>query len=455
MGFNLLDEPWIPVLYRNGNWTRVGVVAALADAAEIREIAASNPMDRVAILRFLLGLVYWCKGNPRPENGSDSFDLSSSEMLSRYREQFNIFSSSNRVFQVQTAKRPRPASDLLQELPTGNNFWHFRHSLDDKDGLCAACCALGLLRLPLFSVSGLPDLKAGINGTPPVYAIPYGLTLEQTLKLNWLPRQAIGEPSWVNPELPTSGEIPLLPGLTSLSRRVWLHSPILKGETCVNCGVPGPLVYKCEFQSAGSLKSDDWCDPHVVYQMSSKRKAMVAPDLTASGRFRLDKPWAELLSQLVEQNMVPESSGSVWLQIVGFATDKAKNIDVWERTFQFGEGEALPSPDRVRAWDKDGRQLEKRLCRSQGLGRAVTAACRPHVESVVSNSGSDYLLTDDMPQCDASSRYNFLLAASAHSLTPGVSAEAVQERRRVKSLMSKQGEQISSKSSARRKEKVP
>ena len=37
--------------------------------ARIRQIAASNPMDRMAILRFLLALLYWCKGNPPGRQG--------------------------------------------------------------------------------------------------------------------------------------------------------------------------------------------------------------------------------------------------------------------------------------------------------------------------------------------------------------------------------------------------
>jgi CRISPR system Cascade subunit CasA len=64
MNFNLLDEDWIPVLYRDGRWERIGIRKALKDAARIRQLAASNPMDRVAILRFLLALLYWCNGNP-------------------------------------------------------------------------------------------------------------------------------------------------------------------------------------------------------------------------------------------------------------------------------------------------------------------------------------------------------------------------------------------------------
>ena len=69
MCYNLLEEEWIPVLYRNGTFCRRGIRRALEDAGCIRQIAASNPMDRVAVLRFLLALLYWCKGNAADGRG--------------------------------------------------------------------------------------------------------------------------------------------------------------------------------------------------------------------------------------------------------------------------------------------------------------------------------------------------------------------------------------------------
>jgi hypothetical protein len=56
MNYNLLDEKWIPVLYRDGRWDRVGIRKALEDAGKIRQVAASNPMDSVALLATANGL---------------------------------------------------------------------------------------------------------------------------------------------------------------------------------------------------------------------------------------------------------------------------------------------------------------------------------------------------------------------------------------------------------------
>ena len=63
MTFNLLEETWIPVLYRDGSWQRVGIREALAEGGGIWQIAASNPMDNVALLRLLLAVLRWCKAS--------------------------------------------------------------------------------------------------------------------------------------------------------------------------------------------------------------------------------------------------------------------------------------------------------------------------------------------------------------------------------------------------------
>ncbi|MFH1069494.1 MAG: type I-E CRISPR-associated protein Cse1/CasA [Candidatus Glassbacteria bacterium] len=63
MSYNLLDEQWIPVLWADGKNSRVGIMEALTQAGRIRQVAASNPMDRFAVIRFLLALLYWCKDN--------------------------------------------------------------------------------------------------------------------------------------------------------------------------------------------------------------------------------------------------------------------------------------------------------------------------------------------------------------------------------------------------------
>ena len=83
MQFNLLEEQWIPALRHNGDVQRVGVRTALTEAASIRQLAASNPMDNVAILRFLLAVLYWCRGSPRDHDNDRKSDLLPAEWLAK------------------------------------------------------------------------------------------------------------------------------------------------------------------------------------------------------------------------------------------------------------------------------------------------------------------------------------------------------------------------------------
>jgi hypothetical protein len=80
MPFNLLTEAWIPVLWIDGQPGRVGIRDALTRAGMIRQIAASNPMDNVALPPLFAGRAYvvqggrevswrrWTTGAPQPEN---------------------------------------------------------------------------------------------------------------------------------------------------------------------------------------------------------------------------------------------------------------------------------------------------------------------------------------------------------------------------------------------------
>jgi CRISPR type I-E-associated protein CasA/Cse1 len=434
VNYNLLDEKWIPVLYSSGKFDHVGIKEALAQANKIRCIAASNPMDRVAIIRFLLAILYWCKGNP-PEGNSmrpvDSLPADWFSKLEKNRNCFNLLGETARFYQDPNAKRSRTITDLLQEIPTGNNFWHFRHSTDEKDGLCLSCCVLGLLRLPLFSVSGLPDLKSGINGVPPIYVVPVGLTLTETLAANWIRVASVGVPSWTQPTLRPSedSDVPLLTGLTVLSRRVWLHEIDGPIDTCIGCGLKTQLVRTCEFQTAGRLENARWNDPHVLYFSTPTRKSYKAADLTEAGKFRMDRPWPDLLARIAKQNGKKIAS----FLIVGFATDNAKNVDVWERVVTMPLGE-----DRtpfVEQWRKENKRLESRVSRSKSLSTAMIVSVRPHVEYAVSTRAAELFTADDAAWQKVAKEYNPMMTVIAKSLSPGFMTDAVQRRRHIASLI--------------------
>jgi CRISPR type I-E-associated protein CasA/Cse1 len=437
--YNLLDEEWIPVLYRDGKFERVGILKAFKDAESIRQIAASNPMDRVAIIRFLLALLYWCKGNPPEDLGGVSGGAFPGEWFQKLednRDCFNLLGDGKRFYQDRTAQRPQAVTQLIQEIPAGNNFWHFRHSIDKRNGICLACCAMGLLRLPLFSVSGLSgpgelNLMAGINGVPPVYVVPWGKSLFSTLLACWATCTNIGETSWDHSSQSPDNDVLLLTGLTLLSRRVFLHDPVNKSVACIRCGEKTTAILTCKFQTAGKQENDKWNDPHVVYTKETKRKALRAEDLTRAGKFRMDRPWPSLLARLAR---MVETDRPVSLLIVGFATNKAKNVDVWERIITVPQGLSIHdmSASLLEQWGDKGKQLEKDrwIGRSKVERSAAIAAIRPHVEGIVSAKVGK-LLAGDYTWKQAADEYRPMMAMIAQSLSPGFTTAAVKRRKQI------------------------
>ena len=462
--FNLVDEPWIPVIYNDGRCQKVGIQTALSDAGSIRQVAATNPMDRVAVLRFLLAVLYWCQGNPPQQQGKDQI-LSAGRFpgdwfgkLKTHRGCFNLSGAGKRFYQHQEQgpgkRRMRPTTDLLQEIPTDNNFWHFRHSTDSMNGLCFPCCAMGLLRLPLFSVSSLsgpnwPRLKAGINGKPPIYVIPVAKSLISTLLLNWTAREQLGTPTWddADPVPEAGGQVPILEGMTLLSRHVRLSDPETCGGACIACGdIPGSLVKTCCYQSAGERQNDRWTDPHVIYRTEQgepeTRIPMRAPDMTKSSS-KFGKPWTDLLEKLLLVH-----PGPISLFVVGFATDKAKNIDVREFIWDLPcarREQGSSADESVKQWRNRCENLPLMIAERLGVkeprrcsqSAAAAYAVQPHIEARLFRRVADLAAGGDAVWQAAAKEYQTLLAAVAASLAPGFTTQALRRREEICEIMPK------------------
>ncbi|MCR4415870.1 MAG: type I-E CRISPR-associated protein Cse1/CasA [Thermoguttaceae bacterium] len=453
--FNLIDEPWIPVLWRDGRTDRVGIRATLTQAGRIRQIAASNPMDNVAVLRFLLALLYWCKGNPpnaAPAQGS-SFPPDWFKKLDEHREYFNLLGGGKRFYQClpPTRRDSLSANYLVQEIPTGTNAWHFRHSTDGAEGLCPACCAMGLLRLPLFATSGGRGKPPGINAKPPLYVIPVGQSLAATLRLSWRPAPHLGTPAWQQPDVapPSRGEVPLLTGLTWLPRRVWLDDPDGPEAHCIACATKTRLIHRCVFAGSGSTRAAKdaagwkWQDPHVLYQQSGKG---LSGPLHASDALKnpdaASRQWAEILAEILRDKRFPEEAVA-W--VVGFAT--VQNDKYLEATEWYFPGPASSRPeslvDDLRGWRKQelGRrcfprqQKEKPSSTRHVEMKAAFAAIRPHVESAVCARAADLLVGGTEAWEDAAQKYAPMMEALALSLAPGFTTAALKRRRGVERVM--------------------
>lgn len=460
MDYNLLDEDWIPVLYRNGDWRRVGIRKALEDAHRIRQIAASNPMDRVAILRFLLALLYWCRGNP-PEDGSgapsEGFPSEWFSKLDENRECFNLLGDGKRFYQDRSCRNIEPEHTthyLLHEIPSGTNVWHFRHAIDGVDGLCPACCAAGLVRLPAFTTGGGKGMSPesgkspGVNQKPPLYVMPVGDSLGETLRLSWYSRDNLGTPEWDTPgaKLPTLGEVSLLTGLTWLPRRIWLGGEEESEEGCVSCGRKTRLIRKCVFDGKGSQKAEGriWRDPHVIYGVNRDGgiASLAAEDALGSNDAAAGQ-WVRTLSGVLSKADVVKSSPA-W--IVGFASIKNdKYLEAWECVLPKPAVWSARTVALLEQWRSEGRwkkpteglalklkpKNEKNPRRDHSEIPAALAAIRPHVEGEVSRRIECLTEGNEDAWERAAGRYRPMMVPLGKSLSPGFTTAAVARRRKI------------------------
>lgn len=462
--FNLLIEPWIPILRADGKPGRVGIMEVLAQAGRIREIAASNPMDRLAVVRLLLALLYWCKGNPPSDEASASCGALPEEGFSkllRAQEHFDLLGERERFYQYRAgagSDQTLSANYLIQEVPTGRNMWHFRHSTDNAAGLCRACCAMGLLRLPLFATSAGRGKPPGINSKPPLYVIPVGRSLADTLWLSFVHvPEGVGEPAWEHPAQIPTGIVPVLTGLTWLPRRVWLDDPGEQGA-CISCGAREPLIRRTVFAPIGSARSERvWRDPHVLYGPDENTDALHAGnalDAADAAAWQWAQIVAEILRQRAAANLLGrafrvcaggESQVHAW--VVGFSTvHNDKYLEAVESLVplpsSLGNEQSAQRSGEFERWQKKGSDVPRRARTLAGKKssrvpaeiRSALAAVRPHVEGTVSAQAAELLAGGDDAWKEAAAEYRPMLAAVAQSLCPGFTSAAVERRREIASL---------------------
>lgn len=249
--FNLIEEPWIPVLWRDGRAERVGIRTALTKAGKIRQIAATNPMDNVALLRFLLAVLLWCKPDAKDALGN-LLDADANatgvpdvwlERLDRHRSAFELLGTGDRFYQDTSLQNhvPRPIADLLVEFPGADSVNHVLHVVhcDGSYGFCPACCVLGILRLSTWAPSNR-YYPASVNPGSAAYAYTQCESLCSTLRIN-APNTSVDPANapWILREPPTSPDA--ISRLAWRPRKLWLNVAQRNGS-CAYCGTTGILL---------------------------------------------------------------------------------------------------------------------------------------------------------------------------------------------------------------------
>src|SRR5579884_3951395 len=186
--FNLLSDPWIPVLDLAGARRLVGIRDALGEARCIKRISLASPLAEIAVHRLILAILH--RALDGPSSTADAVEIYKSGQLPRTRIEAYLDRWAHRF-------------DLFD---SGHNPTLFDHTLDDSPPPASpAEAALALIVHQSFAPGGLIKRLGVTSGKAAPLAsvavfLPQGATLFETLLLNLSPYTSEGdEPIWEHP----------------------------------------------------------------------------------------------------------------------------------------------------------------------------------------------------------------------------------------------------------------
>lgn len=207
--FNLVTDPWLPVIPAAGPPREVSLLEALTRAHEIKHLALAHPLEHVAALRLLLAVLY-CVVPP-------STDLTGLQRLYRdgrlpadaiaayleeHRQRFDLEGETPFLQVPDLETTPTAITVLTVDLPQGG--WPLLSGRPDTDPppLTPAQAARVLLAHQTFALGGLMNrngVTSALDAPSARYALFHavGDNLARTLLLNLAPPTAPADlPFW-------------------------------------------------------------------------------------------------------------------------------------------------------------------------------------------------------------------------------------------------------------------
>ena len=203
--FNLIKDPWIPVIRKSGEQkliTPAGLVDKYAEDP-VLALDSSRPDFNGALVQFLIGLVQTTcpSSNPREWREKFSKPPTMDELQStfeRYTHAFNLDGDGPRFMQdldlntenlspKERVKIEFPIEELILEMPgdiTKKEDRDFFVKRGKVKTICPSCCASALYTLQAHAPSGGPGYRFSIRGGSPLTTIVLGRTLWETVWLN-------------------------------------------------------------------------------------------------------------------------------------------------------------------------------------------------------------------------------------------------------------------------------
>lgn len=206
--YNLLDKPWIPVVWSadapEPRKPKIGIREAFARAHEIDCITHTAPFIEFGLYRLLITIVLdaYIVAGQRPTIGTMQEMMAAEQFgglvvdayLDSHANRFDLWAADYPFLQrsVDTNEKPRnkstkPIVAMFAAIPSGTNVTHWHHVPEDDIAVGEDIAAQFLTAVSPWNFKVKPDEARTLAGDPPMYALVLGRNLFETIVLN-LPR---------------------------------------------------------------------------------------------------------------------------------------------------------------------------------------------------------------------------------------------------------------------------
>jgi len=243
---NLVNDPWIPVLSLKNEFSFMSIRDVFKYAHEIKCIKSRFLGDYIAGVRFLTSFLIWYDEEIDLENLNKPFSENLLNKLERDKDKFNLFGE-DRFYQIPFEEKNVKSvsvSKIFPDIPSATNvLWHEK-VFDEEAVYSPEACALAIIRTHSYlqgEGEGRGGRKPGICGNNPIFVLPEGRNLSETLRFyqKEFTEKEKGIPFWIEKKqfIPEDVKKDWSPppcfGLTWFPRKIYLLEEKPKeGEIC-------------------------------------------------------------------------------------------------------------------------------------------------------------------------------------------------------------------------------
>jgi len=306
--FSLWNTPWITTLSKNRKLEELGICDCLVRAHQIREIQEIHSVYAFGVYRLLIAILQSMYGNQGaepvrallkagslPEKAIEAFGAKHAHRFDLFSKKFPFMQDCRVLPDLDTESKKEtyavsiygetlnlsPVARMFFEMPSGINTTHFSGLYEHEQAVCPKCAAHGILAIPSFTTIGGVGYSNSINDAPPLYVLPTGATLFETLifsiitneKYLYEKRALTDIPLWESDNVVSDETLDTVGYCQSLlfpARRLRLF-PEQTDRKCTRCGQSDGLLINNIYYAPGfkysTLKHPrKWLDPFVAYR---------------------------------------------------------------------------------------------------------------------------------------------------------------------------------------------